>query len=112
MSRQSSPAVLCMQSNVISIRITSLYGSQPSCVDFVHKTATFGSELQISMGPNPPLCFYACKITSLASDLRVSMCPRPQLWFLHAKQRLFEQNYKSLWVPDLTCRSVLAKQYD
>ena len=36
----------------------------------------------------------------------------PYLWFLHAKQRVFDQNYKSLWVPDLTCRFVHAKQCD
>ena len=48
---ETSPVVLCMQKNVISIRITSLYGSQPSSVVFVRKTATFGSELQVSMGP-------------------------------------------------------------
>ena len=40
------------------------------------------------------------------------MGPSPYLWFLHAKQRLLEQNYKSLWVPDLTCRFVRAKQRD
>ena len=42
---------LCMQNNVISVRITSLYGSQPSSVVFACKTATFGSELQVSIGP-------------------------------------------------------------
>ena len=26
----------------------------------------------------------------------------PHLWFLHAKQRLYDQNYKSPWVPDIT----------
>ena len=26
----------------------------------------------------------------------------PYLWYLHAKQRLLDQNYKSLLVPDLT----------
>ena len=40
------------------------------------------------------------------------MGPSPHLWFLHAKQRLFDQNYKSLWVPGLTCRFVHAKQRD
>ena len=40
-----------MQNNVISIRITSLYGSQTSSVVFAYKTAAFGSELQVSMGP-------------------------------------------------------------
>ena len=40
------------------------------------------------------------------------MGPIPHLWFLQAKQRLLDQNYKSLWVPDLTCRFVHAKQRD
>ena len=75
---QTSPVVLCMQNNVISIRITSLYRSQPSFVVFAFKTATLQPELQVSMGP------------------------RPYLWFLLAKQRLYDQNYKSLWAPDLT----------
>ena len=26
----------------------------------------------------------------------------PHLWFLHVKQRLYDQNYKSPWVPDIT----------
>ena len=30
------------------------------------------------------------------------MGPSPHLWFLHAKQQLWDQNYSSLWVPDLT----------
>ena len=57
----TSPVVLCIQNNVISIRNTSLYGSQPSFVAFTCKTATFGSELQVSMGPNPHLCFFQAK---------------------------------------------------
>ena len=40
------------------------------------------------------------------------MGPSPSLWFLHSKQRLLEQNYKSVWDPDLTCRFVYAKQRD
>ena len=59
-------------------RITSLYGSQPSSVALcAFKTASFASEKLVSMGPSPPL------------------------WILHAKQRLLDQNYKSLWDPDL-----------
>ena len=41
---QTPPVVLCMQNSVINIRIASLYGSQPSCVAFGCKTATFGAE--------------------------------------------------------------------
>ena len=48
----------------------------------------------------------------ISNRIIVSMGPSPYLWFLHAKQRLLEQNYKSLWVPDLTCRFVHAKQRD
>ena len=76
---QTSPVFLFMQNKVISIRITSLSASQPSCVVFAHKTAPFGSDLQVSKGPSP------------------------HLWFLHAKQRLLDQYYKSLWVPDFAC---------
>ena len=56
----TSPVVLTMQNNVISIRITSLYGSQPSSVVFAWKTATFGSELQVSMGPRHRLLICEC----------------------------------------------------
>ena len=85
-----------MQNNVISIRNTSLYRSQPSSVVFACKTMTLGPELQVSMGPKPHLCFFAFKTAALAPELQVSMCPSPHLWFLHSKQRLLEQNYKSL----------------
>ena len=40
------------------------------------------------------------------------MGPSPHLLFLQAKQRLLDQNYKSLWAPDLTCRFMHAKQRD
>ena len=46
----------------------------------------------------------------LAPDLLVSKGPSPHLCFLLAKQRLLDQNYKSLWVLDLTCHFVHAKQ--
>ena len=75
-----------MQNNVISIRNTSLYGSQPSFVVFAFKTATLGPEKLVPMGPRPHLWFFAFKTTSLAPELQVSMGPGPHMWFLHAKQ--------------------------
>ena len=75
---QTSPVILRIQNNVISTRNTSLNGSQPSSVVF------------------------ACKTTWLASEILVSLGPSPHLLFLHAQQRLLDQNYKSLMVPDLT----------
>ena len=92
-----------MQNSVLSIRITSLHESQPSCVFFACKTATFGPEKQISMGPRHHLSFCACNTAWLAPELLVSMGPNPYLWFLHAKQRLLEQNYKYLCVPAFIC---------
>ena len=53
------------------------------------------------MSPRYNLSFCACKTAWLAPELLVSMCPSPYLWFLHAKQRILDQNFKSLWVPDL-----------
>ena len=64
------------------------------------------------MGARHDLSFCACTTACLATELLVSMVPSLHLWFLHAKQRLLDKNYKSLWVPDLTCRFVHAKQRD
>ena len=77
---------MCMQNIVISIRNSSLYGSQPSFVIFACETATLGPELQVSMGPRPHLWFFAFKTATLALELQVSMGPSPHLWFLLAKQ--------------------------
>ena len=72
-----------MQNRDFRTRFASLYGSQTSSIVFAFKTATLAPELQVSMGPSP------------------------HLWFLFAKQRLLDLVYKSLWLPDLTCRFCL-----
>ena len=101
---QTSSVVLCMKTSVISIRITSLWGCQPSSVIFACKRATIGPELQVAMGPRPHQSFCACKTAWFASDWQVYMGYSPHLcFFLHAKQRLLDQFYKSVWVPDLIC---------
>ena len=75
-----------MQNNVIVIRITNLYGSQPSFVALECKTATLGPELQVSMGPRPHQRFFTLKKTApLAPELLVSMDPRPHLSFCACK---------------------------
>ena len=55
------------------------------------------------MGPRPHLSFCACKTTRIASEILVSIGPSLHLCFMHAKLRLYDQNYKSLWVPALIC---------
>ena len=89
-----------------------IYGSHPLSVIFAFKTATFGAELRVSMGPRPHLSFCACKTAWFDSESLVSIGPSPHLWFLDANQRYSNQNNKSRWVPDITCRFVLAKQRD
>ena len=76
-----------MQNKVISIKISSLYWSQPSSVVFACKTATIGPELQVFMSSRPHLWFFAFKTATLAPELQVSMDPNPHLRFLQAKQR-------------------------
>ena len=74
-----------MQNCVISTRITSLYGSQPSFVAFACKTVTLGPDLQVFLGPRPHQWFVAFKRATLAPELQVSMCPRPHLPFCARK---------------------------
>ena len=70
----------CMKNIVISIRITSVYGSQPLSVVFACKTATLAPDFQVSIygSQNSPMDF-AFKTATLAPELQVSMDPRPHL---------------------------------
>ena len=54
-----------MQNSVISTRITSLNGSQPSSVVFACKAASLGPELQDNMGPRLRLLICECKTACL-----------------------------------------------
>ena len=83
---QSPNYGFCMQNSDFRTRISSLYGSNT----------------------RPALC--ACRTVCLASKLLVSMGPSFHLWFLHTKQHDLHQIYKSLWVQNLTCHFVHAKQ--
>ena len=66
-------------------------------------TACLAQECQDHMGSSPHLCFCACKTETVWLELKVSLGPKLHLWFLYVKQRLLDQNNKSLWVPDMTC---------
>ena len=66
---------------MINIWITSLYGSQPASVVFAIKTATFWSELPVSMGPRLRLLICDCKRACLDPELHLSIGPILYLWF-------------------------------
>ena len=100
---QPSPVVLCMQNSDFSTWIASLYGSLPSSVVFGCKTAWFAPEWHDYIASSHHLWFCACKTAPLGLELQVSVGQRPHLCFFHAKQRLYDQTYKSVGVPALTC---------
>ena len=79
---------------------SSLWVPALVCV-FACKTASLVPELQVSIGLRPHLWFFAFKMGTLAPELQVSMGSSSHLRFLHAKQRLLNQIYKSLWVPGI-----------
>ena len=87
---QNSPVIFCMEKSVPSIRNTSLHWSQPSRVVFGCKTATYGPEKQVSMGPRHDLSLCERKRAWFASDSLVSMCPNPHLC-------LFFMQYSAFW---------------
>ena len=109
---QPSPLVLCMQNSAFRTRITSLCRwIDPTC-GFCRQNSVFWTRITSLYGSQTSLVVCECSTAWLASEILVSMGPNPYLWFLHANQRLLEQNYKSLLVPDMTCRFVHAKQRD
>ena len=75
----------CFQNKVSSTRITSLYGSQSSSVVFACKTASFGSELQVSMNPRLRLLISECKRACLDPEWSLSIGPSPHLLFCACK---------------------------
>ena len=93
---QTSPVVLCMQNKVIIIRITSLYGSQPSSVVFACKSATFGSDFQVSIDPS--LRLLICEWNRvLRSRMMLVYCSQPSSVVLCIQNSDFSIRITSLY---------------
>ena len=107
---QPSSVALCMQNGDVRTRLTSLYRSQTSSVVFSTHNNEISTKKIINICSSPHLWFCACKTATIGLELQVSFGPRLHLWFLHAKQWLLDQNDKSLWVQDMTCRFVQVQQ--
>ena len=107
---QPSPVVLCMQNSDFRTRITSLSGSKTPPVFFACKTASSGPEWQASMGPRHDLSFCARTTAWLAPETLVSMDSSPHLWFCAFKTATLRPNCMGLWVQDITCDLLHAKQ--
>ena len=89
-------------------RITSVYGSQTSSVVLSTHNSVLSTRIKRQYGFQPSPVVLCMQTATLALELLISIVPCPHLRFLHANQRLLEQNYKSVWVQDLTCRFVHA----
>ena len=107
-----SPVVVCIQSSVISSRITSFYGFQPSSVVLCIQNSDLMTTIACVYGSKTsPVIFGmqnsvpSIRITSLYGSQPLSVV-------FYAKRRLLYPNNKPLWVPDITCRFVHAKQRD
>ena len=74
-----------MQNNVLSTRISSLYGLQPSPVALCIQNRDLRPELQHYVGRRPHLWICACKTECLPLELLVSNCPRTHLWICACK---------------------------
>ena len=93
---QISPIVLCMQNNVNSIRITSLYRYEPSFVIFACKTATLGPELQVSMGPRPHPWFFCIENNEFRSRSASLYCSQTSPDILRMQNSVISSRITSL----------------
>ena len=102
----------CIHNSAFWTRISSLYGSQTSSEVLSTHNCVLNTRIKRLYVFQPSPVVLCMQNATLALELLVSMGPRPHLCFLQAKQRLLDQNNKSLWVPDITCRFVHAIQRD
>ena len=107
---QTSPVVLCIQNSVISTRITSFYGFQPSSVVLSIQNSALRTKIACLYGSQPSCVVFRCKRATFGLELQDSVGPRTHLWYLHAKQRLLDQKNKSLFFSDMTCHFVHVPQ--
>ena len=105
---QTSTVDLCMQNSVLTTQINSLYVSQTSSVVLSTHNSVLSTRIKRQYGFQPSPVDLWMQTATLALESLVSIVPCPHLRFWHANQRLLDQNNKSLWVQDLTCRFVHA----
>ena len=100
--------VFFMQNIDFMTRLTSVCGSQTSSVVLSTHNSVLSTRKKRQYGFQPSPVVLCMQTATLALEILVSIVPCPHLRFLHANQRLLDQNNKSLWVQDLTCRFVHA----
>ena len=84
-------------------------GSSPHLWFCVCKTATLGLELQVSAGEKTPPVVFAYKTATFCPEYKSLWVHDLTCRFVHAKQRDLHPNYKFTWVAALICGFVYAK---
>ena len=105
---QTSPVDLCMQNRVLSTWITSLNGSQTSSVHLCKQNSVLSTKvtgLHVSQTSSVDLCMQNKVLSNI-----FSMGTRPHLWICANKTASLDQNYKSVWDPDLICGFIHTQQ--
>ena len=92
-----------MQNSVINTWNTCLYVCQPSSVVFACKTAHFGPELQVSMGPSPHLWFWSRKTACLEQESKDYIGSSSRRWFCACKTATLRLELQYLWVKVHPC---------
>ena len=100
---QPSSVVLCIHNSDIMTRINSLYGSQTSPVVLGMQNSVISTRNTSLYESQPSSAVFACKTAALGPELQDSMGPDFTYGFLLSKQQLQNQNCKSLWLPALIC---------
>ena len=109
---QTSPVVLFLENSIFSEWKTSLYWSQPSCLVFSCKSAWLAPKLLVSMGPSHNLSFLCMQNSVISTCITSLYGSQPSSVVFACKTATLGPEYKSLWVPDLTCRFAHEKQRD
>ena len=76
------------------------------------KSAWLAPKLLVSMGPSHNLSFLCMQNSMISTCITSLYGSQPSSVVFACKTATFGPEYKSLWVPDLTCRFARAKQRD
>ena len=95
---QLSSVVLCMQNIDFRTSNTSLYGFMTSSVVLSTHSSVLSTRISRPYGFQPSPVVLCMQNRDFRTRIKSLCGSKPHLCFLHLKQRLLDQNNKSLWV--------------
>ena len=95
--------VFCMQNSDFWTRLTSLYGSQtwPVILCIYHRAIS--TRITRLYGSQPSSVVFACKTATFGPEYKSLRVPDLTCRFVYAKQRDLHKNKKTIWVPAFIC---------